>query len=88
MEVPVHQVKAKFSAYLALVEQGNRVIILRHDKPVAELCPIGPPAPLPPRVAGSARGQISYSPDVFAPISDEELDEMDQQPIFPAELPD
>lgn len=84
MNVPVHEVKAKFSAYLSLVEQGNRVTILRYDRPVAELRPITPMMPKP-RVAGSARGQISYTSDAFDPMSEEELDEIDQHSPFPGD---
>ncbi len=68
MNAPIHEVKAKFSAYLALVEQGNHVTILRHDKPVAELRPITPI-------------------EAFDPMSEEELDEIDQHPLFPAGEP-
>ena len=68
MNAAVHEVKAKFSAYLSLVEKGNQVVILRHDKPVAELRPIADSIAPKPRVAGSARGQISYSDDAFAPM--------------------
>lgn len=86
MNVPIHEVKAKFSAYLSLVEQGNHVTILRHDKPVAELRPIVPIMPKP-RVAGSAKGQISYASGAFDPMSEEELNEIDQQPLFPTDEP-
>ena len=86
MNAPIHEVKAKFSAYLSLVEQGNQVIILRHDKPVAELRPITPMMPKP-RVAGSAKGQISYTSDAFDPMSEEELDEIDEHPLFPTDEP-
>ncbi len=84
MNAPIHEVKAKFSAYLSLVEQGNHVTILRHDKPVAELRPITPTMPKP-RVAGLAKGQISYTSDAFHPMSEEELDEIDQHSLFPAD---
>jgi len=83
MKVPVHEVKAKFSSYLSLAEQGTHIVILRHDKPVAELRPIAVEMQPKPRVAGSAAGQISYADDAFAPMSESELDELDQQPLFP-----
>ena len=83
MKAPVHEVKAKFSAFLSLVEQGNQVVILRHDKPVAELRPIAGATLRRPRVAGSAKGQISYTEDAFAPMSEQELDEIDRNPLFP-----
>ena len=86
MNAPIHEVKAKFSAFLSLVEQGNHVTILRHDKPVAELRPITPIMPKA-RVAGSAKGQISYTNDAFHPMSEEELDEIDQNSLFPGDEP-
>ena len=46
-QVNVREVKAKLSAYLSLVEQGEEVTILRRGKPVAVLKPVGDPSPLP-----------------------------------------
>ena len=62
------------------MEQGNHVTILRHDKPVAELRPITPIMPKA-RVAGSAKGQISYTNDAFHPMAERELDEIDQRSL-------
>ena len=47
MQVNIREAKARLSAYLAMVEQGEEVIILRRGKPVAVLKPIGSPAKLP-----------------------------------------
>lgn len=46
-QVNVREVKAKLSAYLSLVEQGEEVTILRRGKPVAVLKPVEDPSPLP-----------------------------------------
>ena len=86
MKAPIHEAKAKFSAYVSLVEQGNHVTILRHNKPVAELRPITPIMPKA-RVAGSARGQISYTNDAFHPMAERELDEIDQRSLFSGDEP-
>ena len=85
MNAPIHEVEAKLSAYLALVEQGNHVTILRNDKPVAELRPITSSMPKP-RVAGSARGQISYTSDAFDAMFEVDLEEIDQHSLFPGAL--
>ena len=36
----VADIKARLSEYLERVEQGERVVICRHNKPVAELAPV------------------------------------------------
>lgn len=40
--------RANAAATLDLVERGESVRILRHGKPVAELVPVRPDAPVPP----------------------------------------
>lgn len=42
MEMSVREARAKFSHALAAAERGERVVITKHGKPVAEM---GPPAP-------------------------------------------
>jgi prevent-host-death family protein len=37
MQVNVHQAKTQLSRLLAMVEEGETVVIARHGKPVAEL---------------------------------------------------
>ena len=43
----VREIKAKLSAYLSLVEQGEEVTILRRGRPVAVLKPLEKSSPLP-----------------------------------------
>lgn len=40
MKVNIHDAKTNLSQLLALVEQGEIVIIARHGKPVAQLVPV------------------------------------------------
>ena len=47
IQANVRDVKAKLSAYLARVQQGEEVMILSRGKPVAILKPVEQPAPLP-----------------------------------------
>ncbi len=41
MEIGIYQAKAQLTKLVAQVERGERVVILRHGKPVAELVPTG-----------------------------------------------
>jgi len=77
MAYTVHQAKTHLSRLLKEAEAGNEVTILRGKKPVAKLVAVVPPAKpsLPFRLMG-AYPEISWTPDAFAPLTDEELTEM------------
>ncbi len=47
IETNIREVKAKLSAYLSHVEQGEEVMIVRRGKPVAMLKPVKKAAALP-----------------------------------------
>lgn len=66
----VHQTKTNLSKILKEVEEGKEVVIARGDKPIAKIVPIDQPIR---RKAGSLKGQLSWEPDAFDPLSDEEL---------------
>jgi prevent-host-death family protein len=74
MKVNVFEVKAKLSEYLDRVLAGERVVICRHNKPVAELRPVEearaterPVGPLP------GRPTFEVPASFFDPMPDEEL---------------
>jgi prevent-host-death family protein len=54
----IAEVKARLSEYLERVERGERIVICRHNKPVAELVPVessrSEPRPLGPLPGRSA----------------------------------
>ena len=77
MPYTVHQAKTNFSRLLKEVEAGQDVIVMRGKKPVAKISAIQPPAKpnVPFRLMGSYPG-ISWTPDAFDPVTDEELIEM------------
>ena len=58
-------------------------MICRDDEPVAELRAIETSAVRPARVAGSMEGHIHFEPDALAPMTDEEIAEFEDGPIFP-----
>lgn len=70
----VAEIKARLSEYLDRALAGERVVICRHNKPVAELRPFSevrverrPIGPLP------GRPTFEISPSFFDPLPDEEL---------------
>jgi prevent-host-death family protein len=74
-KVNIFEVKAKLSEYLERAAGGERIVICRHNKPVAELRPVDetrtvdrPIGPLP------GRPTFEVPPSFFEPMTDEELD--------------
>ena len=75
MAYTVHQAKTHFSRLLKEAEAGQEVIVMRGNKPVAELIPFEPsvvPAPKR-RLAGGYEGLIHFDDSAFAPLTDEEM---------------
>lgn len=70
--VNIHDAKTQFSKLIEAVSQGERVIIAKAGKPVAELIAIE--SALPARKPGSLKGKIKIADDFDAPLSDEILD--------------
>jgi prevent-host-death family protein len=64
--VNVHEAKTHFSKLLARVAAGERIIIAKAGKPVAELGPISEPHPR--RIPGRDRGLIVVHPNFDDPI--------------------
>ena len=77
MAYTVHQAKTNFSRILKEVEAGQEVIVMRGKKPVAKITSVEPQAKpnVPFRLMGAYPG-ISWTPDAFDPLTDEELIEM------------
>lgn len=69
----VHQAKTNLSKLLRKAARGEEVIIARGKKPVAKLVSLENEPKK--RVPGQWKGKISYTPDAFDPMSDEELKE-------------
>jgi prevent-host-death family protein len=74
MHYTVSEAKQNLARLLKEASAGQEVTITRRGKPVARLVGIvGMPKK---RVAGRLVGKISYSRDAFAPLTDDELDEL------------
>jgi prevent-host-death family protein len=52
VQVNIHEAKSQLSRLLALVEEGETVVIARHGEPVAELVPARRKAGFPFGIAG------------------------------------
>jgi prevent-host-death family protein len=83
IKVNIQEAKTHFSRYIDRVEQGELVVVCRHNRPVAELRAIESPPMRPARVAGLLKGQVHWAPDAFDPMTAEELAEFDVAPVFP-----
>ena len=87
IKVNIQQAKTHLSRYLDQVENGEVVIVCRHNHPVAELRAIQAAPAKTTRVAGLLKGRVHWEPDAFAPMTDEEVAEFDGAPLFPAVSP-
>ncbi len=74
MKYTIHQAKTNLSRLLEEAASGKEVIIARGKEPVAQLVPIGKARKK--RELGTMAGQISYSADAFAPLTDQELTDL------------
>jgi len=83
IKVNIQEAKTHLSRYLDQVENGDVVVVCRHNQPVAELRAIQTAPPRPTRVAGLLKGRVHWEPNAFAPMTDEELAEFDGAPVFP-----
>ena len=83
IRVNIQEAKTHLSRYIDRVEQGDVVVVCRHNQPVAELRAIETSPVRPARVAGLLKGQVHWEPDAFAPMTVEELAEFDDAAVFP-----
>jgi antitoxin (DNA-binding transcriptional repressor) of toxin-antitoxin stability system len=83
IKVNIQEAKTHLSRYIDRVEQGDVVVVCRHNQPVAELRAITAPLVQPARVAGLLRGRVHWEPGAFDPMQEKDLAEFDGSPIFP-----
>jgi antitoxin (DNA-binding transcriptional repressor) of toxin-antitoxin stability system len=83
IKVNIQEAKTHLSRYLDRVEEGEVVVVCRHNQPVAELRAIKTASVSPTRVAGLLKGMIHWEPDAFAPLTEDELAEFEGGQVFP-----
>ncbi|MGH9313648.1 MAG: type II toxin-antitoxin system Phd/YefM family antitoxin [Vicinamibacterales bacterium] len=66
-KVNIYEMKARLSEYVDAVERGERVVICRRNRAVAELRPIAD-ARTSPRPVGGAEAQIDIPAAFFEPL--------------------
>ena len=79
--VNIHEAKAKLSEYLDAVAGGERVVICKRNRPIAELRAVEQKR-TELRPLGGTKG-IVIPPSFFEPMPDDWLDEFYNGPIFP-----
>jgi prevent-host-death family protein len=72
-KVNIYEAKARLSEYLDAVAAGERVVICKRNRPVAELMRVGA-ARVEPRPIGGARGRLTVPETFFDPLPDELVD--------------
>ncbi len=81
MEVNIHHAKTHLSRLIEQALAGEEVVIARAGKPVVKLTPIERKKP----ILGSARGTIEFKEGWDDPMTEEELAEWYDGPIWPVE---
>jgi len=72
--VTVHKAKTELSRLIEKACRGEEIIIARGKKPVVKLVPVS--AALKERKPGVLKGKITYTPDAFDPLTDQELKDL------------
>lgn len=83
IRVNIQEAKTHLSRYLEQVENGDVVILCRHNQPIAELPAIQSIPLHRPRIAGLLKGLVHFGPVAFAPLSEAELADFDSAPLLP-----
>ena len=65
LTVNMHEAKSRLSELVRMVEAGEKVVLARNGKPVAELVVAGPPKR---REGGLWKGEAWISPDFDEPM--------------------
>jgi antitoxin (DNA-binding transcriptional repressor) of toxin-antitoxin stability system len=70
----IHKAKTQLSRLIEKACRGEEVIIARGKVPVVQLVAIGNKSSR--RTPGAWKGLISYTPDAFDPLTDQELKDL------------
>jgi len=73
--ITIHKAKTQLSRLIEKACRGEEIIIARGKQPVVKLVAL-PAAQKKKRTPGAWKGKISYTPDVFDPLTDQELKDL------------
>ena len=68
----MHEAKTRLSQVIARLKPGDRVVLCRRNRPVAEIRPL-PASSLEPRPVGLGKGIAEIPPTFYEPLPDEIL---------------
>jgi len=71
--VNIYQIKAKLSEYLEVAIKGERVVICKHNQPVAELRPVEPVRNAPRDLTPMYPGETFVTAAFFDPLPADEI---------------
>ena len=77
--VSVEQIKSDLAAYLQRVEDGETILVVRSDKPVAELRPVSKESAPQRRPFGLCAGEFTVPDDFDAPLPEEVLADFEER---------
>jgi antitoxin (DNA-binding transcriptional repressor) of toxin-antitoxin stability system len=80
--VNIYEAKARLSEFIEAAERGERVLICRRNRPVAELRATRR-ARTTPRPIGLDAGRFEIPDTFFEPLSDDLLEAFETGPVFP-----
>jgi prevent-host-death family protein len=86
MVINIHEAKARLSELLEAVANGERIVISKRNRPVAELRSVEH-ARTEPRPIGPGRHRFAVPDAFFDPMPNDLLDAFDSGSIYPAFMP-
>jgi len=72
IKLNIHEAKTHLSKYLAKLKAGDRILLCKRNRPVAEITLL-PEDPVRPRPIGLAKGQFTVPRSFFEPPPEELL---------------
>ena len=75
----VHEAKTHLSKYLARLKAGDRILLCKHNQPIAEITPVREP-PARPRPIGLAKGTFTVPRSFFNALPHDVHQAFDDKP--------
>lgn len=72
----MHEAKTHLSEHIARLKEGDRIILCRRNRPVAQILPIAE-TPSEPRPIGLGKGLAEIPDSFFDPLPDDILDQFE-----------
>jgi antitoxin (DNA-binding transcriptional repressor) of toxin-antitoxin stability system len=72
--VTIHKAKTELSRLIEKACRGEEIVIARGKQPVVRLVAIS--TAIKKRKPGALKGKISYTPDAFDPLTDQEMKDL------------